>query len=83
MAGWAGKYIELLEQGKAVKFRPSGNSMSGKIESGREPFPDRGRERSNKRVDIKQKYLWHGYGDFILRRVRLAQTWLDRDTGLG
>jgi hypothetical protein len=74
MAGWGSKYIELLEQGNAVKFRPPGNSMSGKIESDREPFPDRERYRSNKRVDIKQKYLWHEYGDFILRRVRLAQT---------
>jgi len=32
--GWAGKYIETLQQGKSVKFRPRGNSMSGKIESG-------------------------------------------------
>ena len=32
--GWARKYIEQLEQGKQVQFRPRGNSMSGKIESG-------------------------------------------------
>lgn len=32
--GWAANYIELLKSGKTVKFRPRGNSMSGKIESG-------------------------------------------------
>ena len=32
--GWANKYIEALQRGEAVKFRPRGNSMSGKIESG-------------------------------------------------
>ena len=31
---WASKYIEMLQRGEAVKFRPRGNSMSGKIESG-------------------------------------------------
>lgn len=31
---WANKYIELLQQGKEVKFRPRGSSMSGKVESG-------------------------------------------------
>jgi hypothetical protein len=32
--GWATGYIEQLRQGKTVQFRPRGNSMSGKIESG-------------------------------------------------
>lgn len=32
--GWANKYIETLQRGELVKFRPRGNSMSGKIESG-------------------------------------------------
>ena len=32
--GWASKYIEMLQRGESVKFRPRGNSMSGKIESG-------------------------------------------------
>ena len=32
--GWATKYIEQLSRGEAVQFRPRGNSMSGKIESG-------------------------------------------------
>ena len=32
--GWADKYIERLQSGYAVKFRPRGNSMTGKIESG-------------------------------------------------
>ena len=32
--GWADNYIELLNDGKTIKFRPRGNSMSGKIESG-------------------------------------------------
>ena len=31
---WATRYINLLKQGKTVKFRPRGNSMTGKIESG-------------------------------------------------
>lgn len=32
--GWAAGYIEKLRHGEAVSFRPRGNSMAGKIESG-------------------------------------------------
>jgi hypothetical protein len=32
--GWASKYIESLQRKEVVKFRPRGNSMSGKIDSG-------------------------------------------------
>lgn len=31
---WASKYIESLKKGVTVKFRPHGDSMKGKIESG-------------------------------------------------
>ena len=32
--GWAAHYIAKLKSGETVWFRPRGNSMSGKIESG-------------------------------------------------
>jgi hypothetical protein len=32
--GWAAHYIEKLRNGETVSFRPRGNSMAGKIESG-------------------------------------------------
>ena len=32
--GWALHYIAKLKDGQSVSFRPRGNSMSGKIESG-------------------------------------------------
>lgn len=32
--GWATFHIEKLKRGETVQFRPRGNSMSGKIESG-------------------------------------------------
>lgn len=32
--GWATEHIKNLSEGKTVQFRPKGNSMSGKIESG-------------------------------------------------
>lgn len=32
--GWATGYIAKLQAGETVSFRPRGNSMSGKIESG-------------------------------------------------
>lgn len=32
--GWAAQYIAKLKAGEAVSFRPRGNSMAGKIESG-------------------------------------------------
>ena len=32
--GWAAQYIAKLKEGETVSFRPRGNSMSGKIESG-------------------------------------------------
>ena len=31
---WADSYIKELKEGKVVRFRPKGNSMSGLIESG-------------------------------------------------
>ena len=31
---WANHYIEKLKDGETVQFRPRGNSMKGKIESG-------------------------------------------------
>ena len=32
--GWASTYIEKLQAGERVSFRPRGNSMSGKVENG-------------------------------------------------
>lgn len=32
--GWASNYIEKLQQGEEVLFRPRGSSMKGRIESG-------------------------------------------------
>jgi hypothetical protein len=32
--GWATRYIDQLKAGVTVRFRPRGNSMRGKIESG-------------------------------------------------
>ena len=32
--GWANEYIKKLQNGEIISFRPRGNSMSGKIESG-------------------------------------------------
>ena len=32
--GWATFYIEALKRGETVKFRPRGNSMTGRVESG-------------------------------------------------
>jgi hypothetical protein len=32
--GWAASQIDKLKSGETVSFRPRGNSMSGKIESG-------------------------------------------------
>src|SRR5437764_2314 len=32
--GWADHYIEKLQAGETVQFRPRGDSMSGRIESG-------------------------------------------------
>lgn len=32
--GWATGYIDKLRRGETVQFRPRGNSMAGKIESG-------------------------------------------------
>ncbi len=34
MSLWATQYIELLEKGETIKFRPRGNSMTPLIQSG-------------------------------------------------
>jgi hypothetical protein len=42
---WATQYIEKLKNGETVKFRPRGNSMKGKVDSGQlvtvEPLSER------------------------------------------
>jgi hypothetical protein len=44
MMGWATQYITALADGETVSFRPRGNSMKGKMESGQlctvEPIGD-------------------------------------------
>lgn len=32
--GWANLWIDKLKKGETVKFRPKGNSMQGRVESG-------------------------------------------------
>jgi len=44
--GWANQYIEKLEAGEQVSFRPRGNSMSGKVESGQLVTLEPAREKS-------------------------------------
>jgi hypothetical protein len=48
---WANHYIEKLKAGETVQFRPRGNSMKGKIESGQlvtvAPIGDRGLEKGD------------------------------------
>ena len=59
--GWATPHIEKLRKGQTVQFRPRGNSMSGKIESGQlctvTPVPAK---------DIQ-------VGDIVLCKVKGAQ----------
>ena len=59
--GWANKYIEKLQSGEPVQFRPRGNSMSGRIESGQlvTVVPLDGREP--------------GVGDIVLCKVNGTQ----------
>lgn len=38
--GWADSYLTPLSEGNIVKFRPKGNSMTGKIESGQQVTVD-------------------------------------------
>lgn len=43
--GWATTHIGRLQEGKTIKFRPKGNSMTGKVNSGQlctvEPIADK------------------------------------------
>ena len=49
--GWATRYIERLKEGETIEFRPKGNSMKGKIESGQlvtvEPINDQELEKGD------------------------------------
>ena len=49
--GWATKYIEQLSKGETIQFRPRGDSMTGRINSGQlvtvEPIKDRQIEVGN------------------------------------
>lgn len=56
--GWADEYIKKLQSGETVSFRPRGNSMSGRIESGQ-------------LVTLNPVTLWTevSEGDIVLCRV--------------
>lgn len=62
---WALPWVEQLKHGKTVKFRPRGNSMSGKIESGQlvtvEPIADPSIVRTGDVVlcKVKGKFFLH------------------------
>lgn len=57
--GWAAHHIQKLQSGETVSFRPRGNSMKGKIESGQlvtvEPISEK--------TDLNK-------GDIVLCKVR-------------
>ena len=63
IVGWASGHIERLSRGETVSFRPRGNSMAGKIESGQlctvAPVADAAAEVA--------------VGDIVLCRVRGAE----------
>lgn len=67
---WATQYIELLKQGHTVKFRPHGNSMQPRIESGQlvTVVP-----AANQKINV---------GDVVLCKVDGRQ-WLHLVTAIG
>ena len=50
--GWATHYIEKLQNGETVEFRPRGGSMKGKVESGQLVTVEPVGERKLKKRDI-------------------------------
>jgi hypothetical protein len=60
--GWASDYIERLERGETVTFRPRGGSMTGRIESGQSCTVESVVDAASLRVD-----------DIVLCRVRGAE----------
>ena len=50
--GWANRYIDKLKNGESTCFRPTGNSMEGKIRSGQLIKVDPVEERDLKKGDI-------------------------------
>ena len=66
--GWATAFIEKLRQGETVTFRPRGNSMTGKIESGQlctvDPVAD------TKMLEIGQVVLCRVHGREFLHLVK-------------
>src|SRR5258708_1157885 len=68
--GWASHYIEKLNEGETVQFRPRGDSMSGRLESGQlctvEPV-----DPSTLQVD--DIVLWKGRGAEYLHLIRATQ----------
>lgn len=67
---WATKYIEELQLGNTVQFRPRGNSMEGKISSGQlvtvEPLVFTTIDTNPTEVNI-------GKGDIVLCKVNGSQ----------
>ncbi len=50
--GWASHYIEKLQAGERVSFRPRGSSMSGKVKSGQLVTLEPAREKSVRVGDV-------------------------------
>jgi len=84
--GWATSYIAKLKNGETVKFRPRGNSMSGRIESGQlvtvEPVTDLGTLALDEIVlcSVNGGQFLHiikgkqGNGQFLIATIEEART---------
>jgi SOS-response transcriptional repressor LexA len=68
--GWASHYIEKLKNGETVFFRPRGNSMAGKIDSGNlctvEPV-------NNKTLEVGDIVLCKVKGNEYLHLIKAIQ----------
>ncbi len=68
--GWATQYIDKLKSGDTVSFRPRGNSMAGKIQSGQlctvEPV-------DHESLEVDDIVLWKVKGHENLHLIKAIQ----------
>jgi len=68
--GWAGAYIEKLNNNETVSFRPRGGSMKGKINSGQLCTVEPAKEEELKKGDI---VLCKVYGSEYLHLIKATR----------
>jgi len=77
---WATSYIEQLQDGKTISFRPRGNSMKGKVNDG-DLVTVKPLDRAPKKGDIVLCRVKHNHYLHLVKAVNISHVLIGNNRG--